>query len=94
MGNWKRTTKGQEMANLPEDDDKFTKKVSFFEVVTESLPQLTFSNVIIRIYGVSDDPTTKFFQLFSLASSMFSLIVAFIAVSLAIYKVANMCRSK
>ena len=78
---WSALMKGQDMPNLPPGDEKLTKKISFFEVISESLPQLTFSNIIIRIYGVSDDLTTKFFQLFSLASSMLSLMVAFISVS-------------
>ena len=78
---WSALMKGQDMPNLPSGDEKLTKKISFFEVISESLPQLTFSNIIIRIYGVSDDLTTKFFQLFSLASSMLSLMVAFISVS-------------
>ena len=73
--------KGRDIPDLPKEDDIFAKKISFFEVITESLPQLTFSNIIIRIYGVSDNMTTRFFQLFSLATSMFSLIVAFISVS-------------
>ena len=72
---------GREMPDLSSEDDNFIKKISFLEVISESLPQLTFSNIIIRVYGVSDDMTTKFFQLFSLASSMLSLIVAFISVS-------------
>ena len=72
---------GQDLPEVNPEDDKFSKKVSFFEVITESLPQLTLSNIIIRIYGVSDNSTTKFFQLFSLASSMLSLMVSFITVS-------------
>ena len=78
---WKSIICGHDLPDLPPEDAKFAKKISFFEVVTESLPQLTFSNIIIRIYGVSDDMTTKFFQLFSLASSMLSLMVAFVSVS-------------
>ena len=81
VGCWKAMINGKDMPDMPVEDDKFTKKISFFEVITESLPQMTFSNIIIRIYGVSDDMTTKFFQLFSLASSMLSLMVAFISVS-------------
>ena len=77
----KAITNGQDLPNVDPEHDKFAKKVSFFEVITESLPQLTLSNIIIRIYGVSDDSTTKFFQLFSLASSMLSLMVSFITVS-------------
>ena len=77
----KAITNGQDLPSIDPEHDKFSKKVSFFEVITESLPQLTLSNIIIRIYGVSDDSTTKFFQLFSLASSMLSLMVSFITVS-------------
>ena len=78
---WMAMSKGKDLPDLPKEDDKFIKRVTFFEVVTESLPQLTFSNMIIRLYGVSDNPVTKFFQLFSLASSMFSLVISFITVS-------------
>ena len=78
---WNGLMNGREMPDLSSEDDNFIKKISFLEVISESLPQLTFSNIIIRVYGVSDDMTTKFFQLFSLASSMLSLIVAFISVS-------------
>ena len=81
VNSWKAMIKGRDIPDLPKEDDIFAKKISFFEVITESLPQLTFSNIIIRIYGVSDNMTTRFFQLFSLATSMFSLIVAFISVS-------------
>ena len=74
-------TKGQNLPELPIEDDMFNKKVSFFEATSESVVQFTVGDIIIRTYGVSDDLTTKFFQLFSLASSMFSLVIAFIFVS-------------
>ena len=74
-------TKGQNLPELPIEDDMFNKKVSFFEATSESVVQFTVGDIIIRTYGVSDDLTTKFFQLFSLASSMFSLVIAFITVS-------------
>ena len=74
-------TKGEDSYELPPEDIHFNKKVSFFEATTESIIQFTIGDIIIRTYGISDDITTKFFQLFGLASSMFSLIVAFITVS-------------
>ena len=55
--------------------------MSFFEATTESITQFTIGDIIIRTYGVSDNMVTKFFQLFSLASSMLSLSLAFITVS-------------
>ena len=69
------------MPEVPTDEDKFFKKVSFFEATTESITQFTIGDIIIRTYGVSDNMVTKFFQLFSLASSMLSLSLAFITVS-------------
>ena len=74
-------TKGEDSYELPPEDVDFNKKVSFFEATSESIIQFTIGDIIIRTYGISDDITTKFFQLFGLASSMFSLIVAFITVS-------------
>ena len=69
------------MPEAPPEEDKFFKKVSFFEATTESITQFTIGDIIIRTYGVSDNMVTKFFQLFSLASSMLSLSLAFITVS-------------
>ena len=81
LNSWRAMTKGQNLPELPIEDDMFNKKVSFFEATSESVVQFTVGDIIIRTYGVSDDLTTKFFQLFSLASSMFSLVIAFIFVS-------------
>ena len=78
---WKSLRKGKELPSLPSEDDKFNRKVSFYEATSESIIQFTFGDIIIRTYGISDDTTTRFFQLFSLASSMVSLMVAFISVS-------------
>ena len=69
------------MPEVPPDEDKFFKKVSFFEATTESIAQFTIGDIIIRTYGVSDDMLTKFFTFFNLASSMLSLSLAFITVS-------------
>lgn len=74
-------TKGNDLPEAPPEEDKFFKKVSFFEATTESITQFTIGDIIIRTYGVSDNMVTKFFQLFSLASSMLSLSLAFITVS-------------
>ena len=77
------------MPEVPPDEDKFFKKVSFFEATTESITQFTIGDIIIRTYGVSDNMVTKFFQLFSLASSMLSLSLAFITVSYFLVLISN-----
>ena len=71
---------GKEMPKLPKEEEKFNRKVSFFEATTESISQFTLSSVIFRIFGISDSPTTKFFQYFSIATSSLSLTIAFISV--------------
>ena len=78
---WKALTKGEDLPQLAEDKDKFNRKVSFFEAISESIAQFAIGDIIIRLYGVSDDLTTKIFQLFSLSSSMFSIMVAFVTVN-------------
>ena len=52
------------------------------EAITESISQLCISCIILRIYGVSTFTFTKFFQFFSLITSLLSLCVAFGTVSI------------
>ena len=70
------------MQELPPEDDKTVKKSSFLEATTEALPQFTLSNIILRVYGVSDSLTTMVLQYFSLGSSILSLFSTFIMVSI------------
>ena len=77
---WNALMKGQEMPSLPPNEDKSLKRVSFLEATTEALPQFTLSNVILRIFGVSDNLSTKILQYFSLSTSMLSLFLAFLMV--------------
>ena len=77
---WNALMKGQEMPSLPQNEDRSLKRVSFLEATTEALPQFTLSNVILRIFGVSDNLSTKILQYFSLSTSMLSLFLAFIMV--------------
>ena len=72
---------GNELPDLPPEEEKFNRKVSFFEATTESISQFTLSSIIIRIFGISDSLTTQFFQYFSIATSSFSLTLAFVTVS-------------
>lgn len=73
------------MPSLPSDEEKFNKKVLFFEASTESITQFTISNIILRIYGVSDDLFARILQYFSLSTSILSLPLAFITVSVTIF---------
>ena len=72
--------KGQDMPGLPLEDDKTLKNVSFLEATTEALPQFALSNIILRVYGLSDYIGTMILQYFSLGSSILSLLVAFVLV--------------
>ena len=72
---------GQTMPEISTEDAKTLKNVSFFEATTEALPQFALSNIILRVYGLSDYFATMILQYFSLGSSVFSLLVAFIMVS-------------
>ena len=71
---------GNELPDLPPEEEKFNKKVSFFETTTESISQFTLSSIIFRIFGISDSFVTQFFQYFSIATSSLSLTLAFISV--------------
>ena len=72
---------GNELPDLPPEEEKFNRKVSFFEATTESISQFTLSSIIFRVFGISDSKTTKFFQHFSIATSSLSLTLAFVTVS-------------
>ena len=78
---WNSLVKGNEMPALPPKDERFNREVAFVEATTESVSQFTLGNVIVRIFGISDDPTSKALQYFSLATSSLSLSMAFVTVS-------------
>ena len=78
---WNALTKGDELPALPPKDERFNREVAFVEATTESISQFTLGNVIVRIFGISDDPTSKALQYFSLATSSLSLSLAFVTVS-------------
>ena len=69
------------MPDLPSEDEKFNKNVTFFEASTESIAQFTMNNIILRIYGVSDDVFSRVLQYFTLSTSILSLPLGFITVS-------------
>ena len=68
------------MPKIPAEDDIKVKNLSFLEATTEALPQFTLSNIILRVYGLSDSLATMILQYFSLCSSILSLLVAFVTV--------------
>ena len=72
--------KGNEIPSLPTKDERLNRNVAFMEASTESISQFTLGNIIIRIFGISDDPTSKGLQYFSLTTSSLSLAFAFVSV--------------
>ena len=78
---WSAMIKGNKMPALSPKDERFNREVAFVEATTESISQFTLGNVIVRIFGISDDPTSKALQYFSLATSSLSLSLAFVIVS-------------
>ena len=83
---WQAVQNDQELPDEPVEVVKFNKSVAFMEAITESISQLCISCIILRIYGVSTFTFTKFFQFFSLITSLLSLCVAFGTVSLFLQK--------
>ena len=81
VNSWNALVKGKETPAVPPKDERFHREVSFIEATTESISQFTLGNAIIRIFGVSDNPTSKVLQYFSLATSFLSLAMAFVTVS-------------
>ena len=74
---WKALKKGQEMLQEPEEDAKLRKNICFMVTITESIPQLLMSCLVLRSFGMSVDFFTKMFQLFSLMTSSVSPCFAF-----------------
>ena len=79
---WNAVIQRKNLPKMPEEDERFKTKVSFFEVTTESISQFTLSSVIFRIYGISDSSLTKFFQVLSIFLSSLSFTISYIAVSI------------
>ena len=84
---WKAMWKKEEIPAIDSKSDTFNQNVSFLEASTESLPQFTLSNIILRVYGVSDSLTTKTLQYFSLISSAITLPLAYTTVSNKFYDI-------
>lgn len=74
---WKALKKGQEMPEEPEEDGKLRRNVFFMVTITESIPQLLMSCLVLRSFGISVDFFTKMFQLSSFMLSSVSPCFAF-----------------
>ena len=74
--------------NLPEEpaeEKRHTHSVMFIEAISESLPQLSLSCLLIREFGLSSNSYEKFNQISGLCSSLMSLILLFAKVRHTIY---------
>ena len=58
-------------------DEVFNKNISFMESISEAIPQLILSSIVLRSYGLSSEPRTLASQTFSIVSSFLSLLLAF-----------------
>ena len=70
------------MPKEPEDDAKIRKSVSFMVTISESIPQLLMSCLVLRSYGMSVAFVTQVFQILSIVTSSISPCFAFALVSL------------
>ena len=69
------------MPKEPEDDAKIRKSVSFMVTISESIPQLLMSCLVLRSYGMSVAFVTKVFQILSIVTSSIGPCFAFALVS-------------
>ena len=78
---WRALKKDEKIPEEPEDDSKLRKNVSFMVTITESIPQLLMSCLVLRSFGISVDFFTRMCQLFSFSTSSISPCFAFGGVS-------------
>ena len=77
---WHAFRRREEFPKQDLPDYVFNKKISFFECLTEAIPQFNLSTVVLRMYGLSRNPLTGMTQVLSLSFSLLSLTVAFLTV--------------
>ena len=70
------------MPEEPKQDAKIRKSVSFMVTISESIPQLLMSCLVLRSYGMSVAFVTQIFQILSIVTSSISPCFAFALVSL------------
>ena len=77
------------MPEEPEEDMKLRKNVCIMVTMTESIPQLLMSCIVLRGFGISKDFFTSLFQVFTLVTSSVSPCVAFANVSNSMYMIID-----
>ena len=75
------TWNGQSLPEESEESKLFGHYVEFLEAITESMPELCLQLIVLRVFGLSNDPFTSFNQTLSLYSSLISLCILFSKVS-------------
>ena len=70
------------LPQMSAEDEVYNKNISFMESISEAIPQLILSSIVLRSYGLSSEPRTLASQIFSISSSFLSLLLAFGLVSL------------
>ena len=93
---WTALQKGRKMPEEPEEVMKLRKNVCIMVTMTESIPQLLMSCIVLRGFGISKDFFTSLFQVFTLVTSSVSPCVTFGNVSIYDYTfnvIDNNCNS-
>ena len=73
--------KGNEVPAESQQVKVFSHQVQYSEATTESVIQLTFSCIILRQFGLPNDPFQRYVQLSSLFGSILSITFQFAKVS-------------
>ena len=73
--------KCKKVPEMPPEEETYNKNISFMESITEAIPQLILSTIVLRSYGLSSKPRTLASQILSILSSFLSLLLAFGLVS-------------
>lgn len=77
---WKFITQPGQSDKLESEDEKdkeFAHQISFIEAMSESVFQLCLSCLILREFGISADPFSRFIQVSTFVFSILSISIAF-----------------
>ena len=77
--------KGCDLPDEPAQEKRHTHAVMFIEAISESMPQLSLSCLLIREFGLSENKYEKFNQISGLFSSLMSMVLLFAKVRHTIY---------
>lgn len=70
---WKNIKSGRDLPNENQENRIFAHQLAFIEAMSESVFQLCLSCLILREFGLSKSPFTKFIQLSSLVTSALAI---------------------